>query len=148
MSQVQKGAGPTDRYAPIRPRSSSSWTIPVVVLITVIFVIYGIIHYFMNTEPYRLSETFIRQNQTIKAEIGDVDKCHPWFPIEMDPLDRNDGAKLTFDVTGAKGSTEVLISLQRRQGQWRVVSASYKDRQGFLKSLVQEDQTSTKGKIR
>ena len=140
-----------DHHTPIRPRSGSSWAIPFAVIITIIFVVYGIIHYFMNTQPYRLSEAFIRQNQTIKAEIGDVDKCHPWFPIEMDLLDRSNDAKLTFDVTGAAkggGSPEVTISLQRRQGQWYVVSAFYKDRQGFLKPLVQENQTSTKGKIR
>lgn len=130
-----------DQYQPVRPRSGSSWTIAVAIIITVIFFLYGVVHYVMNSEPYKLSESFIRQNQTIRAEIGDVDKCDPWFPIEMYPVGREDLARLTFDVIGKnKQTTEVSVYLQKRQGRWRIISAFYKDRQGFIKPLVQEDQ--------
>ena len=135
----QKRTSHGSHNEPIRPHSGSSWQIPVAVIITIIFVIYGIIHYFMNTEPYRLSETFIRQNQTIKAEIGDVDRCDPWYPMEMYPLGRDDHAGFTFDVIGAnKGSIEVSVSLQKKGERWRIVYASYKDGKGVVKPLVQE----------
>lgn len=137
---MQKGTGSKDHYGPIRPRSGSSWTVPAAFIITILFVIYGVVHYVMNSEPYKISEAFIRQNQIIRAEIGDVDKCDPWYPIEMYPFSRDDYARLTFDVIGInKSSTEVSVSLQKKGGQWRIVSAFYKDRQGFLKPLVQEN---------
>lgn len=136
---LQKSPESEDHYEPIRPRSSSSWTIPVAVIITILFVIYGVIHYVMNSEPYQLSESFIRQNQTIKAEIGDVDTCDPWFPIEMYPIGPKDLARFTFDVIGkSKQTTEVSVYLQKRQGRWRIISAYYRDRQGFMKPLVEE----------
>jgi hypothetical protein len=139
-SPVEKGTASRNPYKPIRPHSSSSWTIPVAVIITVIFVIYGLVHYVISSEPYKISESFIRQNQTIRAEVGDVDKCDPWYPIEMYPFGRDDHARLTFDVIGTnKASTEVSVSLQKKGDQWRIVSAAYKDRQGFLKPIVQED---------
>ena len=141
----QKRTSHGSHNEPIRPHSGSSWQIPVAVIITIIFVIYGIIHYFMNTEPYRLSETFIRQNQIIKAEIGDVDKCDPWYPIEMYPFGRENYARLTFDIIGAnKGAMEVSVSLQKQGERWRIVSASYKDSRGIVKPLVQEPQISPK----
>jgi hypothetical protein len=139
---VQKGTEPGGTYNPIRPRSSSSWTTPVSVIITIIFVIYGVIHYVMNSEPYKISESFIRQNQTIKTELGGVDKCDPWYPIEMYPFGREDFARLTFDAVGTnKVSMEVSVSLQKKRDQWRIVDAFYKDRQGFIKPLVQESRT-------
>ena len=139
---VQKGTKPGGPYNAIRPRSASSWTTPVSVIITIIFVIYGVIHYVMNSEPYKLSESFIRQNQTIKTELGEVDKCDPWYPIEMYPFGREDFARLTFDTVGTnKVSMEVSVSLQRKRDQWRIVDAFYKDRQGFIKPLVQESRT-------
>ena len=142
----QNRTAPGIHNKPIRPRSGSSWQIPVTVIITIIFVIYGIIHYVMNTEPYRLSETFIRQNQTIKAEIGEVDKCDPWYPIEMYPFGRDDHARFTFDIVGAnKGTMEVSVSLQKKGEQWRVVSASYKGGKGVVKPLVQESPAPDKG---
>jgi hypothetical protein len=92
----------------------------------------------MNSEPYKLSESFIRQNQTIKAEIGEVDKCDPWFPVEMYPIGRKENAMFTFDVIGkSKQITEVSLYLQEIQNRWRIVSAYYKDRQGFTKPLVE-----------
>jgi len=142
VTPVQKGTEPGDYYNPIRPRSSSSWTTPVSVIITIIFVIYGVIHYVMNSEPYKISESFIRQNQTIKTELGEVDKCDPWYPIEMYPFGREDFARLTFDAVGTnKVSMEVSVSLQKKRDQWRIVDAFYKDRQGFIKPLVQESRS-------
>jgi hypothetical protein len=135
----QKGTEPGDPCNAIRPRSASSWTTPVSVIITVIFVLYGVSHYLMNSEPYRLSESFIRQNQTINSELGGVDKCDPWYPIEMYPFGREDFVRLTFDIVGTnKVSTEVSVSLQKKRDQWHIVAAFYKDRQGFIKPLVQE----------
>ena len=136
---LQKITESEDHYEPIRPRSGSSWTIPVAVIITILFVIYGVIHYVMNSEPYQLSESFIRQNQTIRAEIGDVDTCDPWFPIEMYPIGPKDLARFTFDVIGKnKQVTEVSVYLQKKQDRWRIISAYYRDRQGFMKPLVEE----------
>jgi hypothetical protein len=113
------------------------------VLLTVVFIVYGIVHFIMNSEPFKISEAYIRQNQQIRAEIGEVEKCHPWFPISIDPLDRSDHAQLTFDVVGVnKSTTEVSVILKRKAGRWQVVSASYKDRQDFVRPLVQEDRKS------
>jgi hypothetical protein len=133
------------KYEPTRPLSGSSWPIFVAVILTVIFVIYGIIHYVMDSESYKLSESFIRQNQAIRTEIGEVDKCDPWFPIEIYPIGSKDNAMFTFDVIGKnKQSIEVSLYLQKRQNQWRMVSAYYKDRQGVIKPLMEENRPSTK----
>lgn len=132
------------KYEPTHPRGRSSWPVVVAVILTAIFVIYGIVHCVMNSEPYKLSESFIRQNQAIKAEIGEVDKCDPWFPIEMHPIGRKENAMFTFDVTGkSKQTTEVSVYLQKMQNRWRIVSAYYKDREGFTKPLVEESLSPT-----
>jgi len=136
----KKGTEPVDRYNPIRPGSGSSLKIAGAVIITVIFVLYGAVHYVMNSEPYKMSESFIRQNQIIKAELGEVDKCDPWFPIEMYPFGRDDFARFTFDVIGInKVSTEVSVTLKRKGVRWYIASAIYKDRHGFTKPLVSEN---------
>lgn len=133
------------KYEPTRPRGGSSLPIIAAVVLTIIFVMYGIIHYVMNSEPYKLSESFIRQNQAISAEIGEVDRCDPWFPIEMYPIGGKENAMFTFDVIGkSKQVTEVSVYLQKRQDRWIIVSAYYRDRQGFTKPLVEENRSSTK----
>jgi hypothetical protein len=130
---------PKTKYEPVRPRSGSSWPIIVAVILTVIFVIYGLIYYVMNSEPYTLSESFIRQNQTIREEIGEVDKSDPWFPIEMYPLGSKENAMFTFDVIGkSKQTIEVSVYLQKKQNRWHIISAYYKDRQGLTKPLLEE----------
>jgi hypothetical protein len=135
----QTGKESQTKYEPTHPRGPSSWPVVAAVVLTVIFFIYGILHYVMNSEPYKLSESFIRQNQTIKAEIGEVDKCDPWFPIEMYPIGRKENAMFTFDVIGkSKQITEVSLYLQEIQNRWRIVSAYYKDRQGFTKPVAEE----------
>jgi hypothetical protein len=140
----QTGKESQTKYEPTHPRGPSSWPVVAAVVLTVIFFIYGILHYVMNSEPYKLSESFIRQNQTIKAEIGEVDKCDPWFPIEMYPVGRKENAMFTFDVIGkSKQITEVSLYLQEIQNRWRIVSAYYKDRQGFTKPLVEESRYPT-----
>ncbi|MCX5846291.1 MAG: hypothetical protein NTW12_08035 [Deltaproteobacteria bacterium] len=140
----QTGKESQTKYEPTRPRGGSSWPVVAAVILTVIFVIYGIVYYVMNSEPYKLSESFIRQNQAIKAEIGEVDKCDPWFPIEMPPIGREENAMFTFDVIGkSKQITEVSVYLQKRQNRWRIVSAYYKDRQGFTKPLMEESRSPT-----
>ncbi len=140
----QTGKESRTKYEPTHPRGPSSWPVVAAVILTVIFFIYGILHYVMKSEPYKLSESFIRQNQTIKAEIGEVDKCDPWFPIEMYPIGRKENAMFTFDVIGkSKQITEVSLYLQEIQNRWRIVSAYYKDRQGFTKPLVEESRSPT-----
>jgi hypothetical protein len=140
----QKGKESHTKYEPTHPRGQSSWPVVAAVILTVIFVIYGIVYYVMNSEPYKLSESFIRQNQAIKAEIGEVDKCDPWFPIEIYPLGHKETAMFTFDVIGkSKKTTEVSVYLQKTQNQWRIVSAHYKERQGFTKPLVEESLSAT-----
>jgi hypothetical protein len=141
---VQKKPKSTDQGRPVQPGSGSPLKIAGAVIITAVFVVYGIFHYVMNSEPYKVSEAFIRQNQTIKAELGGVDKCDPWYPIEMYPFGRDDEARLTIDVIGPnKASIEVSISLKRKGSQWRIVAASYKDLQGFTKPLVPEDRKTS-----
>jgi hypothetical protein len=140
----QTGKESQTRYEPTHPRGPSSWPVVAAVILTVIFFIYGILYYVMNSEPYKLSESFIRQNQTIKAEIGEVDKCDPWFPIKMYPIGRKENAMFTFDVIGkSKQITEVSLYLQERQNRWRIVSAYYKDRQGITKPIVEESRSPT-----
>ena len=139
----QAGKESQTKYEPTHPRGRSSWPVIVAVILTVIFVIYGIIYYVMNSEPYTLSESFIRQNQTIREEIGEVDKCDPWFPIEMYPIGREENAMFTFDVIGKSiQTTEVTVYLQKRQNRWRIISAYYKDRQGLTKPLLEESRSS------
>jgi flagellar basal body-associated protein FliL len=138
----QAGKESQTKYEPTHPRGRSSWPVIVAVILTVIFVIYGIIYYVMNSEPYTLSESFIRQNQTIREEIGEVDKCDPWFPIEMYPIGREENAMFTFDVIGKSiQTTEVTVYLQKRQNRWRIISAYYKDRQGLTKPLLEESRS-------
>ena len=147
-SPSQRGKEPTTKYEPVRPLFGSSWPIVAAVILTTAFVIYGIVHYVMNSEPYKLSESFIRQNQTIRAEIGEVDKCDPWFPIEMYPIGRKENALFTFDVIGkSKQATEVSVYLQKKQNRWYIVSAFYKDRKGFMKPLLEEGRPSAEKSV-
>ncbi len=58
----QAGKESQTKYEPTHPRGRSSWPIVAAMILTVIFVIYGIVYYVLNSEPYKLSESFILQD--------------------------------------------------------------------------------------
>lgn len=133
---------PQSLYQKISAKVNFEKAKPFIFILVVILLISGFVFHVITSAPYKVSVAFIRENPDIKAVVGKINECHPWFPIEVPPFGKTDHARLTFDVTGSKSSIEVSLLLMKKGGEWRITTASYKDFQGLKKILIKENSSS------
>ena len=87
------------------------------------------------SDPYKLSEAFIRNNKEIKAVVGE-DLKFGLVPLGSVKMSGKEGtADFKVYVKGSKGSTYVNVFLRKQRNKWRVVSASYTDQYGVKRRL-------------
>lgn len=73
-------------------------------------------------EVYETAQRYVRGNETVRAEIGDVRSFSPTpTDVKLDPLDQT--ATLDFAVTGSKGEGTIHLVVARDGEQWAVRSA-------------------------
>ena len=114
----------------------------VVVLALIVGVVFGGIAWFTlrrinNSEAAETARTFIRNNETLKQDIGEV-KDFGWFTGFNVNVQNTDGeATLNMKVIGEKRTVNVRVDLSYRNNRsWRVTGASY-ERDGQTIDLVQ-----------
>ncbi|MBT8490464.1 MAG: hypothetical protein KJN62_05405 [Deltaproteobacteria bacterium] len=113
-------------------------TITAVALIILIFLgtIAGVFFMLKRSDAYRISETFIRNNDEIKKTVGENVRFG-FIPVGLVKLSRMEGmANFKVRVKGSRGSTVVRVYLRRSQGTWRVTSALYTDKFGIKRRVV------------
>lgn len=92
----------------------------------------------INSEPYRLAQSFIKENKEIRLLVGDeVSFGH--FPTGSIKTAPGKGeANFTIKVKGPQGSTNVYIALRKRGKTWQVISAACDNRDGTRRTLLTE----------
>ena len=112
----------------------------VLVLVAVIFV--GGIAWFAiramgNSEAAETARTFLRNNETLKRDIGDV-KDFGWLVSGNFNTTNGDGAaQLKLKVIGERKEVNATVELVYRNGRpWRVTAASYRNDRGETINLL------------
>ena len=79
-----------------------------------------------NSEAAETARTFLRNNETLKRDIGEV-KDFGWFVTgQINVQNANGEASLNFKVIGEKKTVNATVDLSYRSNRnWRVTGASY-----------------------
>lgn len=103
-------------------------------LIVAIFVggIVGIALYKIgNSEAAETARTFLRNNERLKQDIGEVKDFGSLVTGNIDIRNRDGNATINIKVIGERKEVNASVDLAYRDGQpWRVIGASYKNDAG------------------
>jgi hypothetical protein len=121
----------------------------VVALVVVGLLASGIIWFVFQTlresDASKTAQAFLREHPVVKEDLGE--------PIELDGLvmgSLSDGqttgsAQLLLPLRGSQGSGVAGVTLEKRQGLWRVMTASYEGEDGARQNLVTEQEGAAEG---
>jgi hypothetical protein len=89
-----------------------------------------------NSEAAQTAKTFLRRNEKLKADIGEV-RNFGWFVTgSINAQDAGGGAELKLKVIGARRTVPATVALvYRNGGAWRVTGASYVGADGRVVKL-------------
>ena len=95
-----------------------------------------------NSEAGETAKTFLRNNQQLKQDIGEVTDFGS-FPTGNVSVENNSGnATINLKVYGERKAVNASVDLVYRNGQpWRVVGASYENDAGETVQLLDPYQT-------
>jgi len=113
--------------------------IAVLVILVVIFTlgIFGSIFYSVSTsQAAETARNFLRNNEKLKADIGDVKDFGSIVKGGVAVSGGNEPVTIKLKVIGANATVEASVNLVFLHGSdWRVVSASYVNKAGQTISL-------------
>lgn len=76
-------------------------------------------------EPYVRAQEFIRSNEIVRAELGEVQSVGlSWWHFSLAFKNSVGLARLRCPVDGARGRGIVYLDLERRTGVWSVAKAN------------------------
>ncbi len=94
-------------------------------------------HTIANSEAAQASRTFLRSNETLKQDIGEVKDFGSIITGNINTQNSDGEATLYLKVIGEKRTVNVRVELSYRNNRsWRVTGASY-ERDGQTVDLVQ-----------
>ena len=94
-------------------------------------------HAIGNSEAAEASRTFLRNNEVLKRDIGEVKDFGSFITGNINVQNTDGEATLHLKVIGEKRTVNATVDLSYRNNrQWRVTGASY-DRDGQRVDLVQ-----------
>ncbi|MBA3323291.1 MAG: thioredoxin fold domain-containing protein [Pyrinomonadaceae bacterium] len=95
-----------------------------------------------NSEAARTAKTFLRKNEKLKSEVGEV-RDFGWFVTGQINSRNNDGnAALSLKVIGVERTVNAMVQLAYRNDQsWRVTGAAYEDEAGKMVELLEKYET-------
>jgi hypothetical protein len=109
-------------------------------LIVVLFVggiAWFALHTISNSEAAETARTFLRNNEILKRDIGEVKDFGSFVTGNVNVQNADGEARLNFKVIGEKRTVNVAVDLSYRNNRsWRVTGATY-DRDGQTIDLVQ-----------
>jgi len=113
--------------------------IAAVTLITLVFVggIVGVALYSVgNSQAAEIARNFLRNNEKLKNDIGDVKEFGSLVTGSVNIDDDNGQATINLKVVGARETVNASVKMIFVHGQsWRVSSASYVNKSGQTISL-------------
>ena len=129
---------PAGSYEPVKPKAGGWRALPFLLILGIIIVLSAAYDFLRESDPFRLCETYLKQNPRISQEVGEVRDVKPWFPASISTSGQSGRASMTFLVEGTTGSTKVRATLAKQRGAWKILTVSYEDRQGRMQPLVVE----------
>jgi tetratricopeptide (TPR) repeat protein len=129
---------PTGSYEPVKPKGGGWRALPFLLVVGIILVISAAYDFIRESDPFRLCETYLKQNPQIRQEVGEVREVKPWFPVSINTSGQFGRASMTFLVEGTTRSTKAQVTLSKQRGAWKILTAAYEDRQGRMQPLVVE----------
>ncbi len=129
---------PPASYEPVKPKGGGWRALPFLLIVGIILVISAAYDFLRESDPFRLCETYLKQNPQIRQEVGEVREVKPWFPVSISTSGQFGRASMTFLVEGATRSTKAQVTLSKQRGTWKILTAAYEDRQGRMQPLVLE----------
>lgn len=94
-----------------------------------------------SSEPYQMSEAFVRSNPQIQRLVGSEMEFN-WFPRGQVQVNGPEGwAQYHFTVCGPSGTALVQVRLERQKAQWEIIEAGYTDSNGAHQSLLSTEAT-------
>ncbi|NPU83332.1 MAG: tetratricopeptide repeat protein [Syntrophaceae bacterium] len=129
---------PPGSYEPVKPKGGGWRALPFLLIIGIILVISAAYDFIRESDPFRLCETYLKQNPQIREVVGEVREVKPWFPVSISTSGQQGRATMTFLVEGTKGTVKAQATLTKQRGAWKILTASYEDNQGKIHPLVME----------
>jgi hypothetical protein len=97
-----------------------------------------------NSEAAQIARTFLRNNEKLKTEIGDVKEFGSIVTGSININNDNGNATINLKVIGERGTVNASVNLLFIRGQsWRVSSASYRNKSG--QTVTIQDPYDSKG---
>jgi len=94
-------------------------------------------HKINNSEAADTARTFLRNNEILKRDIGEVKDFGSFIPFNISAQNTDGEAVLHIKVIGERRTVNTTVQLSYRNNRsWRVTGASY-DRDGLTIDLVQ-----------
>lgn len=145
--RIVKGSAPAKQHNSRASGPTRLWGIVAVAILCVInysllgSAVFGLHYSIKNSEAYKASESFLRENEQIKQVIGD-DIQFGFLPSgKMQSNDNLSTAEFNISIKGSYRSTVAWVALVKHQNNWRVIKASYKDASGTFQPLVGHEST-------
>jgi thioredoxin 1 len=90
-----------------------------------------------KSEAAQTAKTFLRQNEKLKSDIGEVRDFGFWVTGSINSSNSNGEATLNLKVIGAQKTVPASVNLAYRNGRdWNVVEASYQNEAGQTVDLL------------
>ncbi len=109
-------------------RTKTLTSLTVICLLLFFGLIGGIVYILKESDAYKLSKQYISTNLWVKQEVGNT--------IEFDIIQSSKvfngasgKANLTIHVSGDKGEITVATTLEKKDGEWKIIKAGYFDRE-------------------
>lgn len=133
---IQPGDGKKKAYEPVKPKGGASRSWPFLVGIVVISILFGINDFIKESEPFKIASSFVKENQQIKDDLGEVTETSPWFPSSLKTSGSTVQVQLTLRVEGKNGTGKAYVTLVYLRDRWQITAASYENRQGKVSPLI------------
>lgn len=92
----------------------------------------------LTSEPYEFAKRFVAEDSRVLQVTG-IQTASRFSPLKGFRYafgDRTGEANFTYDVSGEQGRFDVRVVLEKREGQWAVISARAISRSGVVSELV------------
>lgn len=90
-----------------------------------------------NSEPYKLSVRYIKTNPWVQEEVGNPVKIGWLLSGNFSTTGDSGEADFAMRVSGKKGKTTVAVVVEKRRGQWELIKAGYRDKNGRYINITQ-----------
>jgi len=135
---IQPGNGKKD-FHPIQPKGGSARTWPFMLVFVALAAVFALHEFVRDSEPFKIASSFVKENQSIREDLGEIKDIYPWFPSSFKSAGDTIRVRLTLRIEGKNGTGKAFFTLVYVRNSWQVTTAAYENRQGKLITLTTGD---------